>query len=99
MVAIKNEMNLGEDITDLGARKGKLNTKLGTETDAAKKQAMTDEITGIDAAIQAATTKKAGLAGIIAKLTTKVTETDADALTIEARIADEEAAIALAAAA
>jgi len=65
MVAIKNEMNMGEDLTDIGAAKTKLETKLAAEADATKQQALTAAITGLAERLTSITTVKGTMSAII----------------------------------
>jgi predicted nucleic acid-binding Zn-ribbon protein len=95
MVAIKQEMNMGEDIIDINALKAKKQTKLDAETDSTKQQVLTKEIGDLNERLISVAQAKSALATTITELTAKVTETSALALTIDATIADEEAAIAL----
>jgi predicted nucleic acid-binding Zn-ribbon protein len=95
MVAIKQEMNMGEDIIDINALKDKKQAKLDAETDSTKQQVLTKEIGDLNERLISVAQAKSGLSTTIQDLTAKVTETSALALTIDATIADEEAAIAL----
>jgi hypothetical protein len=95
MVAIKQEMNMGEDIVDLGAAKEALQAKLDAESDSTKQQVYTKEIGDLGERLVQIAQDKGKLAAVIARLTSRVTEADAEALTIGATINEEEAAIAL----
>jgi len=98
MVSIKQEMNMGEDLVDLGAHKVKLQAKLDAATDSAIQDGFTKEIADLDTRLGQIADDKAALGLIIADLTARVTERDAEALTIGATIAVEEAEIAVEAA-
>lgn len=94
MVFIKQQFNAKDDITDSTAMMTKVQTKLDAATgDDLIKYA--DQITALQATIDAATMRDAELEAIVDDLTAKVTETAAVALTIEAKIADEETQIAI----
>jgi hypothetical protein len=77
MVSIKNEMNMGEDIVDIGAAKTKLQAKLDAESDSTKQQVLTKQIGDLNERLAQIAIDKTELAAVIAKLTTRVTETSA----------------------
>lgn len=100
MVAIKNEMNMGEDIIGLAETEVKLQAKISTEAakaaaDQTKIDEWTTQITTNETRNSELVKSKLELAKEIDRLTSKVTETGATALTIEAQIANEEAQIAI----
>lgn len=95
MVYIKEEMNMKEDLADMATKKTKLQAKLDKEADAAKKQDLAKEIADIDTAHKELTANEAKMPALIQEFITKNSAVDAVALTIEAKIAKEEAGIAL----
>lgn len=94
MVAIKQDLNAQEDIADIGAKIEELTAGLGDDADGSKQA----EIGTLETRRGELEGRRQALEGEIALKTELVTTTGAEALTIASRIANEEAAIRLAAA-
>lgn len=95
MVAIKQEMNFGEDIDMINERKDQIRDKLATEEDFDKIDALDVEWDQLGEDITYAVEERARLGNEIQSLTAKVSETLSYSLTIAAIIDQEEAQIAL----
>lgn len=94
MVAIKQDMNMAEDRADIDTRREAITLKLETAA-SDKADELNAEFERLGLRIGEILESRDTMALEIERLTAKVTETDALALTIEAVIADEEAALAL----
>jgi len=95
MVAIKQEMNFGEDIEMIDDRKTVIRERLLTEEDVDKMDLLDVEWDELSEQLEHSITERAGLQVLISDLIARVTEMDAVALTITAVIDNEEAQIAL----
>jgi hypothetical protein len=95
MVAIKGNMNLTVDLSDTEAKLEKLQADKAAESDNSKKLLFTKDIDAAMILIANMKKEQTRLGEETTRITLLVTTTGADALTIEARIADEEAQIAL----
>jgi len=94
MVAIKQDLNAAEDLGEIQTRIEELTAGLGDDTDGSKQA----EIGTLNARKGELEARRQALEGEIAHKTELVTTTGAEALTISSRIANEEAALRLAAA-
>jgi hypothetical protein len=95
MVAIKQEMNFGEDIDMIDLRKDAIRDRLLTEEDFDKMDELDLEWDELSEQLEYSVHERARLQNEIQDLTARVTEMDAVALTITAVIDNEEAQIAL----
>jgi len=95
MVAIKQEMNFGEDIDMIDLRKDAIRDRLLTEEDVDKMDELDVEWDDLSEQLEFSVEERARLQNEIQDLTARVTEMDAVALTITAVIDNEEAQIAL----
>jgi hypothetical protein len=94
MVAIKKDLNAGEDIADLNERKGQLQGEVDNgQDDAAGSKAA--EIANITEQVSALEGQRITNEGIIEALTNESSVKNAVALTIESTIANIEATIRL----
>jgi hypothetical protein len=95
MVAIKQEMNFGEDIDMIDARKDQIREKLSTEEDLDKMDALDAEWDQLGEDLEWSIDERARLQNEIQSLTAKVADTLSYSLTISAIIDSEEAQIAM----
>jgi hypothetical protein len=94
MVAIKQDLNAQEDLADIGLKIEELTAGLGDDADGSKQA----EIGTLETRRGELQGRRQALEGEIGLKTELVTTTGAEALTIASRIANEEAALRLAAA-
>jgi len=90
MVAIKQDLNAAEDMTDIDTKIGELEAEAGVDN--------TEKIATLNSRKTSLGEDRAAFAPLIAELTGEVTITSANALTIESRMFNSEAAIRLSAA-